>query len=236
MKGIIAFTLIELLVVVAIIAILAAILLPALQKAKESSRRSLCASNLRQLHTATMMYVEDNNGMFPLYGYTYAYLLPYLAIPNVNSLYNTSHIFYCPSSLNKPLVVWDGDVNANVGGAYTAAGGYQSYGYNFHVQDNPGWAWWMLGYGVRSLKEITAPSYVFWMFDAWSFRVDASYIFISTYRHGGTVAVPGANYIWSGGAGFNASFVDGHVEFVTWPKFQAWYNSNWAPRQPFAWY
>jgi prepilin-type N-terminal cleavage/methylation domain-containing protein/prepilin-type processing-associated H-X9-DG protein len=60
-----AFTLIELLVVVAIIAVLAAILLPALQQAKESSRRSVCMSNLRQLGIAMLSYADDNNGWLP---------------------------------------------------------------------------------------------------------------------------------------------------------------------------
>lgn len=53
------FTLIELLVVIAIIAILAAILFPVFAKARESARRASCLSNMKQLGTGIMMYVQD---------------------------------------------------------------------------------------------------------------------------------------------------------------------------------
>ena len=59
------FTLIELLVVVAIIAILAALLLPALARAKDSARRVVCISNLRQVGYVYHLYTQDYNNRLP---------------------------------------------------------------------------------------------------------------------------------------------------------------------------
>lgn len=83
------FTLIELLVVVAIIAILMSLLLPSLQKAKDTAKSVVCVNNLRQLNMAAIGYADDYNGLLPprlnnaagtpvFYAYWPLYLLPYL--------------------------------------------------------------------------------------------------------------------------------------------------------------
>ena len=67
-----AFTLIELLIVIAIIAVLVALLMPAFVSARHQSRASVCVANLRQLASATLMYLNDHDEQFPLAFYRVA--------------------------------------------------------------------------------------------------------------------------------------------------------------------
>ncbi len=61
-----AFTLIELLVVLAVIALLAALLLPVLSKGKEAGRATACVSNLHQIGIALQIYVDGNHNLLPV--------------------------------------------------------------------------------------------------------------------------------------------------------------------------
>jgi prepilin-type N-terminal cleavage/methylation domain-containing protein/prepilin-type processing-associated H-X9-DG protein len=101
------FTLIELLVVIAIIAILAAILFPVFAQAREKARQSTCMSNMRQLGTGSLMYVQDYDETYVGDGdggnqrwgtYFWMFLLkPYNSGVPANFNKSRSSIFYCPS-------------------------------------------------------------------------------------------------------------------------------------------
>jgi len=105
------FTLIELLVVIAIIAILAAILFPVFAQAREKARSTTCLSNMKQLGTATTMYIQDYDGAYPLawYGDAPAYGFDCALLPYVKNL----GVFDCPSNKTTPRW-WRGYANFGI--------------------------------------------------------------------------------------------------------------------------
>jgi prepilin-type N-terminal cleavage/methylation domain-containing protein/prepilin-type processing-associated H-X9-DG protein len=96
------FTLIELLVVIGVIAILLAVLVPALKKAKEYARSVTCLSNLRQIGLAANLYAEAHNDFIPR-GSTagtplwFNQFLPFLGDMSDDADYRSVKVYQCPS-------------------------------------------------------------------------------------------------------------------------------------------
>ncbi len=147
------FTLIELLVVVSIIALLVAILMPALGKARQQARTVVCLSNLRQWHLCWKQYLLENNDKFTVgYASNGGY---YSWMDLMKPYYDTDEIFSCPSA--KMEGVQSDSPNQGDGtthywgttkGKWMATNNYTgsqfsgSYGYNYWVstqEEDVGW-------------------------------------------------------------------------------------------------
>jgi len=151
MRGKKAFTLVELLVVISIIALLLSILLPALNKAKEHAKSSVCLSNMKQLGYALKVYMQDHQYRFP-YSDDYfpmgegefayggaddhmgtAYALPLAKERLLYPYIKGFDVFSCPADRGQNLLPWTAGYWKPTN--FFALG--NSYRYNYYPWGNP---------------------------------------------------------------------------------------------------
>lgn len=106
-----AFTLIELLVVIAIVAVIATILFPVFSRVRETARRTVCLSNLRQVTLGLLQYSQDSDDRCPLYFATMTSVTPGSRVPGHSSVTAPPYRYW--PELISPYVQAQGSHNFN---------------------------------------------------------------------------------------------------------------------------
>lgn len=153
------FTLIELLIVIAMIAILASMMLPALNNAREKARATACIANLKQISLCFAQYQADNNGFYPVANDSY-----YTAYSSnlghhtygwkfYNARYiNNAKVFYCPTILNR-CVNSSGYIKDTAYSKPEIHGAWNSVTYAYNGYFGGSRSWWEYKIVVKSGQE-----------------------------------------------------------------------------------